>query len=345
MSVIHNMSDKPKDSLEAIERENSQLIAMFTGAALASVATLALAILVIRISEIALLWAYLILGILIALSIAFIIFWWRRGEISQKLIGVPLRSFGDILDAASVDVQNSDYRSLVVHRAREVLATYSAIRIRAGVISFAVVLLGELVLLINAAMLIQQTSAIRQQTQVAELQRVAIERQNELLNQKDRKELFWQMFHDDDLLSRPEYFLQLISVGKRRFSGIRLVRANLRKQFLNSLAIENSELVASFFDGADITSSSFDGTDLSECSFKDVFVDASFRNAILDNATFDGADVSRAVFDNTSLRGADFTNAKGMTVELFLNALTLVDAKGIPIEVVDDLKALNPDLF
>lgn len=339
------MSSKSVSNSLPSERDNSELISMFTGAAFASALTLALSILVFQISEIALYWAYAILVILFVISGLFVIYWWKKGIISRKIFGVSFRSVGQVMDDATVDIEKRDFRSLISYRGRELLSIYTSAKIRAAAISFTAILLGELVLLINAVMLIKQTAAIQAQTKVAEQQRIILERQTELLDKKDRKELFWQLFHDRDPLAKPEYFSQLVALGKRRFDGIRLVRANMTGKFLNSLSIQNSELIASFFDGADISNSSFDGSDLTDSSFRDVKVDASFRNSTLDGASFVNADVSGAIFDNTSLRRVNFTDAIGLDKSLLLDASSLKGVIGLPKQVLSELMDEKPELF
>ena len=102
---------------------------------------------------------------------------------------------------------------------------------------------------------------------------------------------------------------------------VNMTKAHLKDTKVNMVGLSKGNLSGSRLNNVEFSRVSLDGTNLENSIWEGK---SSFDSCVLDNANFKGADFKgldgNDLFRDSSLKGADFTGAKGLKPEWFLDS-------------------------
>lgn len=366
------------ESGDEVQKETSRLTSFFFGAAASAMITAAFVTVLTETTRIPLYLANALLATMCVTGLAALMFWYYRGKLARRVLGVGLKDIRRIIDGLLTESGTTRFKSAFL----EVVAHWSATKVRIAFLTFLFLLLGEIVLLANLAKIIEQTDVMREQTKAANAQARSAESQstiaqqntkllgaqNDLIGNEGRYRNHWNLYHAKTIEIRVESLAQLYAADIHHFVGANLMRGNLRGATLHQSYLRYAD-----FSYADLTEARLDEADLTDAYFtratmtKTYLADADLSRAKLvrailnetyfGKATLQGADCQYAEFQDVDLSrvtlvAADLSfatfdkkTAATLTVEKLGECAKLDYVSGLSDEVLRQLKAKSPQLM
>jgi len=149
--------------------------------------------------------AKIILYVMIATSFIAVVVWIFQGVAVRKLFGVDLKQLGELIRDIGVDIKDRQLSRIGI-RIGEGSAYFIAYQARMALLTILFILLGEFLLIVNAAFLVKQTKAVEAQTDAIKSQTAILESQKSLIiKQAGFKELEFAIQKSGQFFSDRDY--------------------------------------------------------------------------------------------------------------------------------------------